>query len=478
VSAFPTELPSELASAIARDFPADFLTVEPAERAEYGRDWTRVFAPAPSAVAFPRTTDEVSRLLALCNAHRFPVVPSGGRTGLAGGAVAARGELVVSMARMRRMDPVDELGATVRVQAGAITEAVHHHAAAHGLLWPVDFASKGSSQVGGNIATNAGGVRVIRYGLTRHWVLGLQVVLASGAVVEANGALEKNNTGLDLRQLFIGTEGTLGIITEATLKLAPAAGPTAVMLAAVSDLAGVLRLFRAARRAPFTIAAFEFFTDRCLRRLERHRGLRAPLQTAASHYVLLEVETGGVAPGGDTGAAAEALEDWLAIATEDDLLLDGTIAQNAAQAAGLWALREGISESLSATGFPYKNDISLPVAELEGFCAALDALVTREYPTFEVCLFGHIGDGNLHVNVMKPDDLEIPEFLQRTHAVDRDLFTLVRQYRGSISAEHGIGLLKKPYLEFSRSPEELAILRAVKRTLDPNGILNPGKIFD
>jgi FAD/FMN-containing dehydrogenase len=477
VAAFPTELPAELASAIAREFPADFLTVDPAERAEYGRDWTRVYPPAPAAVAFPRTTDEVSRLLALCDAHRFPVVPSGGRTGLAGGAVAARGELVVSLARMRRMDPVDELGATVRVQAGAVTEAVHRHVAAHGLIWPVDFASKGSSQIGGNLSTNAGGVRVIRYGLTRSWVLGLEVVLASGAVLEANGALEKNNTGLDLRQLFIGTEGTLGIITEATLKLAPAPGPTAVLLAAVPDLAGVLRLFRAARRAPFAIAAFEFFTDRCLRRLERHRGLRSPLTTPTTHYVLLEVETGGPTTAAGN-AAIEALEGWTASVVEGGLVLDGTIAQSAAQAAALWALREGISESLSATGYPYKNDIALPVAELEAFCGALDALLARDYPTFEVCLFGHIGDGNLHVNVMKPDDLDVDAFLARTHAVDRDLFSLVRQHRGSISAEHGIGLLKKPYLEFSRSPEELAVLRAVKNALDPAGILNPGKIFD
>jgi FAD/FMN-containing dehydrogenase len=251
-----------------------------------------------------------------------------------------------------------------------------------------------------------------------------------------------------------------------------------VLLAAVPDLAGVLRLFRAARRAPFSIAAFEFFTERCLRRLERHRGLRPPLATPASHYVLLEIEL-GTAPAPVAGnAAVEALESWTASVVADDLVLDGTIAQSAAQAATLWALREGISESLSATGFPYKNDIALPVAELEPFCAALDALLARDYPSFEVCLFGHIGDGNLHVNVMKPDDLETTAFLARTHAVDRDLFSLVRRHRGSISAEHGVGLLKKPYLEFSRSPEELAVLRAVKRALDPAGILNPGKIFD
>jgi FAD/FMN-containing dehydrogenase len=415
-------------------------------------------------VARPRTTDEVARLLALCDRHQQPVVPSGGRTGLAGGAVAARGELVLSLERMRRIYPVDELGATVRVQAGAVTQAVHEHAARAGLTWPVDFAAKGSAQIGGNIATNAGGVRVIRYGLTRQWVLGLEVVLASGTVLELGGALEKNNTGTDLRQLFIGSEGTLGVITEATLKLAPRPGPADVVLAAVTDLAAVLRLFRAARRAPFTIAAFELFTDRCLDRLLRHRALRRPFAAPAGCYVLLEAE----------GGARPALEDWLG--AQD--LLDATLAQSSAQAAELWALREGISESLAATGFPHKNDIALPISALEPFCAEMEALLAARYPGWELCLFGHIGDGNLHVNVMKPEALSKDEFVAQTGGVDRDLFALVQRHQGTISAEHGIGLLKKPYLGYSRSPAELAVMRALKAALDPRGILNPGKIFD
>jgi FAD/FMN-containing dehydrogenase len=457
-------LPVTMLTLLARDFPADFLSDDEHDRIEYGRDWTRVYAPNPSAIAFPRSTDEVSRLLAACSAHRVAVVPSGGRTGLAGGAVAANGELVLSLLRMRRMDPVDELGATVRVQAGAVTEAVHRHAAAHGLTWPVDLASKGSSQVGGNIATNAGGVKVIRYGLTRQWVLGLEVVLASGAVLELNGALEKNNTGFDLRQLFIGSEGTLGVITAATLKLTRLPRSTDVMLFAVEDLAGVLALFGAARRAPFVLAAFEFFTDRCLSRLLRHRQLRTPFAAPASHYVLVEAEN----------ADGDALDEWMASLP----VLDGTRAQSAQQAAELWALREGISESLSATGVPHKNDVALPIAALQAFCGELHAVFERGYANWEICLFGHIGDGNLHVNVMKPDDMEIAAFRARTAAADRDLFALVKKHHGSISAEHGIGLLKKPYLEYSRAPDEIALLRAVKKAVDPLGLLNPGKIFD
>lgn len=448
--------------------PAGALSTDPAELAEYGRDWTRVYDPAPSAIAFPRSTAEVSALLGACDRLRVPVVPSGGRTGLAGGAVAKDGELVLSLARMSRIGEVDPIGMTVRVEAGAVTEAVHAKAAEHGLTWPVDFASKGSSHVGGNIATNAGGVKVIRYGLTRQWVLGLTVVTANGTVLELNGALEKNNTGVDLRQLFIGSEGTLGVITEATLKLARQPGHLDVFLFGVPDLAGVLKVFEAARRGPFTIMAFEMFTDRCLARLSRHRGLSSPLSVAAPYFVLLEVEA----------SARERLDGWLGELLEADLVLDGTLAASREQAQHLWTLREGISESLSATGLPHKNDVALPIAALAPFCAELDRVFEERHPGFEICLFGHIGDGNLHVNVMKPEAMPKAEFLAHVHEADRALFDLVRAHGGSVSAEHGIGLLKKEWLGYTRSPAELEIFRALKKSLDPHGILSPGKIFD
>lgn len=467
-------LPDPVRERLARELPKEILSVDPSDLAEYGKDWTRVYAPAPSAIAFPRTTAEVSRLLAICNEARVAVVPSGGRTGLAGGAVAANGEIVLSLSRMRRMDPVDTLGGTVRVQAGAVTEAVHQHCAPHGLTWPVDFASKGSSTVGGNIATNAGGVKVIRYGLTRQWVLGLEVVLPSGEVLEVGGALEKNNTGLDLRQLFIGTEGTLGVVTEATLKLTRLPGTTAVMLLGVEDVAGVLSLFREARRAPFGLEAYEFFSQKCLDRVQRHRGLRPPFATSCPYYVLLEVY------GGD-GTGEELLariEPWVSSVFASGLAKDGTLAQHSGEARALWELREGISESLSATGLPHKNDVALPITGLDGFCAELDDLFARRYPGWEICLFGHVGDGNLHINVMKPDAMEKADFHAKTKEADRDMFALVQKHHGSISAEHGIGLLKKPFLSFSRSEGEMGVMRAVKRALDPNGILNPGKVID
>ncbi|WP_394847992.1 FAD-binding oxidoreductase [Pendulispora brunnea] len=459
---------SDLWSELEQRFPG-IVTRERAELLEYGRDFTKVHAPDPSALALPRTTEDVSAILAFCNEHGLPVVPSGGRTGLAGGAVAAKKELVLSLSRMRRMDPVDTVGNTVRVQAGAITEAVHAHCEPHGLTWPVDFASKGSSQVGGNIATNAGGVKVIRYGLTRQWVLGLQVVLANGKVLELGGALEKNNTGADLRQLFIGSEGTLGVITEATLKLSRRPGKLDVFLFAVDDLAAVLHLFREVKQTPYLISAYEFFTQPCLERLTRHRAVRPPFSTPSPFYVLLELEG---AP------STDALEPWLSSLFERGLVRDGTLAQHSSEAAALWQLREGISESLSATGLPHKNDVSLPIASLESFCAEFERVFTARYPGLEICLFGHIGDGNLHINVMKPDAVSKEEFLRDAKARDLDLFAVVRAHAGSISAEHGIGLLKKDYLHFTRSAEEMALLRGIKAVFDPKGILNPGKIID
>jgi FAD/FMN-containing dehydrogenase len=236
----------------------------------------------------------------------------------------------------------------------------------------------------------------------------------------------------------------------------------------VPDVASVLKLFRDARRAPFLIAAFGFFSDRCLARVARHRKVRAPFAQTYPYYVLLEVEDG----------SDDELESWVASLFERELIIDGTLAQDSGQAAEMWTLREGISESLSATGLPHKNDIALPVAKLEVFCAELESLFRASYPDWEICLFGHIGDGNLHVNIMKPDALDKQAFLARTSEVDHAIFTLLKRFGGSISAEHGIGLLKKPYLGYTRSPAELALLKTVKQALDPNHILNPGKVID
>ncbi len=457
---------------IESKFPQDFLSQDPHDLENYGKDWTKAYTPNPSAVVFPRTTQEVADFLRLCSQYEIPVVPSGGRTGLAAGAVATAGEVVLSLARMNQMGQVDTLSHTIRVQAGAVTEAIHQHCAAHGLTWPVDFASKGSSQVGGNIATNAGGLKVIRYGHTRNWVLGLQVVTMQGNILELNGALEKNNTGVDLRQLFIGSEGTLGVITEATLKLMRLPGPLDVCFFAVQSVSAVLRLFEEARRAPFQVAAFEFLTENCLKLVTEVRKIPSPFQSFYPAYVLLELERP------ESLQAQETLEAWLEKLFSEGLVQEGTLAQSPREARDLWSLREGISESLSVRGVVHKNDIALPIARLEPFIREMYELYQRQNHPFEIFLFGHIGDGNLHVNTMKPQDWDKSLFFEKCKQADLELFSLVKKYQGSVSAEHGVGLVKKSYLEFTRSPEEIAVMKGIKKVLDPQGLLNPGKIFD
>lgn len=459
--------------AIEDILPAEALVDDAALQREYGRDWTRVYEPNPSLVVRPGSTGEVSTIMRLASQYGIKIVPSGGRTGLAGGAVAAQQEVVLSLDRMRSLRPVDPVARTVVVEAGVVTASVHEHAEPYGLTWPVDFASSGSSHIGGNIATNAGGVRVVRYGLTRQWVLGLEVVLADGSVLQLNGALEKNNTGVDLRQLFIGSEGTLGIITQATLKLTPRPSQTRVVLLAVDSLATALKVFgRAREEASVVLQAFEYFSDRCLELVLREVGESSPFQEPHPAYVLIEFEPG---PGAQLIDGSEA---WLEQVFEEGLVADAVLSNSIAEAERLWAYRERISESLSKVGMLHKNDVALPVSRLPAFTSSLEAILAAEYPDFGVYLFGHVGDGNLHVNIMKPPELEVPKFLEKVHASDQVLFSMIQEYSGSVSAEHGIGLLKKAALPYSRSPEELALLRGIKRVLDPQGILNPGKIFD
>lgn len=461
---------AECLEALERALPRGGVTSDRDTLQSYGTDWTRLRAPAPSAVVFARSTDDVVACLRICNTHGTPVVPSGGRTGLAGGAVAAHGEVVLSLDRMRRLSAVDPVARTVRAEAGVVTQEVHAHCEPHGLTWPVDFASSGSSQVGGNIATNAGGVRVVRYGLTRQWILGLQVVTMSGEILELNGALEKNNTGPDLRQLFIGTEGTLGVITAATLKLAPIPGERRVALLAVENLRGALDVFASAREtAGLSLLAFEYMTERCLDLVLDVKGAPRPLANRATAYVLVELEH----------TSEDGREDrWLEKLFEEGLVVDGILAESPRQSRDLWSLREEIGESLTHRGFVHKNDVSIPVSRLADFGDSMLETFSTRYPHFEVFLFGHIGDGNLHVNVMKPPDMDRSAFVETCHATDRLLFETIQQFGGSISAEHGIGLLKKPFLHYSRTPEELRIFRALKGVFDPKGLLNPGKIFD
>ena len=444
------------------------LKTEPADLEHYGRDWTRRWTPAPLAIALPASVEEVQATVRWANQEGVALVPSGGRTGLSGGAVAANGELVVSLERMNQALAFDAVDRTLTVQAGMALEAVHNAAREQGLVYPVDFAARGSCSIGGNIATNAGGIRVIRYGNTREWIAGLKVVTGSGELLEFNRGLIKNSSGYDFRQLLIASEGTLGIVVEATLRLTDPPPPANVMLLALPSFEVLMQVF-AAFRQRLRLEAFEFFTDRALSHVLAH-GAQAPFEQVHPFYVVTEYAAGDEA---QEAAALAAFEDCMA----QGWVLDGVISQSQAQAQQLWRLREGITEAV-ARYKPYKNDVSVRISAMPAFLARTQALLGEAYPDFEVVWFGHIGDGNLHINVLKPDGYGDAEFIAACEQVTRVLAQVLAEFGGSISAEHGIGLVKKAYLDGTRSAEEIALMRGVKRVFDPNGLLNPGKLFD
>ena len=438
---------------------------DPEALTTWGCDWTRAFAVAPSAVVFPETIEEVVELVRLANAERLALVPSGGRTGLSGGAVAGNGEVVVSFDRMNRIlgfEPADRL---VRCQPGVITQTLQQHAIERGLFYPVDFASAGSSQIGGNVATNAGGIRVIRYGLTRDWIAGLKVVTGAGDVLELNRGLVKNATGYDLRHLFIGSEGTLGFVVEADVRLTTPPEPQLVMVLGVErfrDILAVLAEFQSA----VTVSAFEFFSELALAKVTVHRELPRPLQGSAPFYALIEFDESAL-DGASAAFERCVSEGWVT---------DGVLSQSETQAENLWQLREGISESI-APFTPYKNDLSVRISRMPDFLDEIDALVRDNYPDLDVCWYGHIGDGNLHLNILKPAGVSQQDFFQRCHHISPKIFEAVAARGGSISAEHGVGLLKRDFLAYSRSAEEIAVMRGIKSVLDPNNVMNPGKLL-
>ncbi len=431
----------------------------------WGRDWTSGYTVAPSVVVFPETVDEVAAVVALANEQGFALVPSGGRTGLSGGAVASHGEVVVSFDRMNKILDYNAASRLVRCQAGVVTKALQSFAEEQGLFYPVEFSSSGSSQIGGNIATNAGGINVIRYGLTRDRVAGLTVVTGAGDVLELNRGLVKNATGYDLRHLFIGSEGTLGFIVEAELWLMEAPAPSRVMVMGLKRFVDVLKVLPMFQ-ARLVLSAFEFFSKMALDKVIEHRPQSPPLAAPAAFYVLLEFDADA------EKAAASVFEEVSA----KGWVTDGVVSQSDAQAKSLWALREQITESL-VPFTPYKNDLAVRVSDAPAFLADVDRFVSENYPDLEVCWFGHIGDGNLHLNILKPLDLSLDAFYRRCHGLSHKLFELVSARGGSISAEHGVGLLKRDFLKYSRSEVEIDIMWAVKNALDPVGVMNPGKLL-
>ncbi|WP_339489776.1 FAD-binding oxidoreductase [Pseudomonas sp. EL_65y_Pfl2_R95] len=434
----------------------------------YGKDWTKHFAPAPLAIAFPKSIEQVQAIVRWANQKQVALVPSGGRTGLSAAAVAANGEVVVSFDYMNQILGFNEFDRTVVCQPGVVTEQLQNFAEAQNLYYPVDFASAGSSQIGGNIGTNAGGIKVIRYGMTRNWVAGLKVVTGTGDLLELNKDLIKNATGYDLRQLFIGAEGTLGFVVEATMRLDRAPQNLTAMVLGAADFASIMPVLHAFQNK-LDLTAFEFFSDKALAKVMARGDVPPAFETDCPFYALLEFEA-------STEDVANAALETFEHCVEQGWVLDGVMSQSEQQLQNLWKLREYISETISHWT-PYKNDISVTVSKVPAFLAEVDEIVGKHYPDFEIVWFGHIGDGNLHLNILKPENLTKDQFFAKCATVNKWVFEIVEKYNGSISAEHGVGMTKRDYLGYSRSVAEISYMKAIKAVFDPNGIMNPGKIF-
>ncbi|EED36402.1 hypothetical protein NOR51B_2353 [Luminiphilus syltensis NOR5-1B] len=459
---------NELLDALRQQLGPDQILTDADSLTHYGRDWTRFAEPAPSAIVLPKTIEQVQHIVAVARRFEAPLVPSGGRTGLSGGAVAAAGELVVAMDRMNTLSDVNLTERTLCCGPGVITEQIQQRAGDAGLHYPVDFASSGSSQIGGNIATNAGGIQVIRYGMTREWIAGLKVVTGTGELLDLNRGLVKNNTGLDLRHLMIGSEGILGLIVEATVRLCtPPRNPQVIVLG-LPDMESIMQVL-AAFQSEIDLLAYEFFSELALQKVVQQQGLQRPFNEVTPYYALLEFEHLGE----DTEAQILMIVERC---MESGWVADAVMSQSVAQARALWRLREDISETLSHWT-PYKNDISTTVAKVPGFLAAVEEIVDRHYPDLEVVWYGHIGDGNLHLNILKPESVPMDEFQARCKTVSAEIFTEIAAQGGSISAEHGVGLLKRDFLRYSRSEAEIGLMRSIKAAFDPDNIMNPGKVF-
>lgn len=462
------QLTDVLAGLQARFAEKDLLTDDESFET-YGQDWTRFYPVAPLAIVFPRTEDDLVWLVNFARENKVSLVPSGGRTGLSAGATASHGELVVAMDRMAEILEYDEINATVRCQAGVITDTLIEFAEQQGMFYGVDFAASGSSQIGGNVATNAGGIRVIRYGMTREQIVGLRVVTGTGEVLDLNRGLIKNATGLDMRHLFIGSEGILGFITEVTLQLLPKPAEQSVLILGVESLADLMPVLHTFRKA-MTLSAYEFFSDLALDHVLAHRDVQQPFETRTAYYALLEVDM-------ESADSEEALMNCFEKVMEEGWVVDGVMSQSETQAESLWTLREGISESITAHT-PFKNDIAVTPSQVPEFLNSVQSKVSEVYPDFDCVWFGHIGDGNLHLNILKPADLDIAEFKENCHECSDIIYGEVQRFGGTVSAEHGIGLLKKSALKYSKTEAEIQLMKQIKQQFDPDNIMNPGKVID
>jgi FAD/FMN-containing dehydrogenase len=450
----PRDLEDELRAVVG---PAHVL-VDGDLRAPYETDWTRRFTGSARCVVRPASTVEVAAVVRACAAAGAPIVIQGGNTGLVGAGVPAGGEVLVSLARLTRIEPVDAVEAQVTVEAGVTLEKLRAHARAAGLDFGVDLAARSAATVGGMIATNAGGIRVLRHGSMRAQVAGLEAVLPDGTVLSRLTGLAKDNTGYDLTQLLAGSEGTLAIVTRARLRLVPLLPARAVALVAVDGTDAALDLLAAARARLPALAAAEIFYPDGLDLVRSYAKLPAPFGEPAGAYVVLEC-----------AGRTDPTDDVLELLSTCEAVVDATVASDRAGLDRLWSYREAHTEAISAAGVPTKLDVCVPLGELSALVAELPGVVTAVAPAARPILFGHLNEGNLHVNVLGAGE--------RAEEVTDAVLRLVAAHRGSISSEHGVGRAKAPWLSLSRTPEEIAAMGRIKAAFDPAGLLSPGVLL-
>lgn len=440
--------------------------------AAFNAEWRNRWRGRPSMIVAPASVAETAALVRLCAARRIAITPQGGNTGLVGGQIATNGELLVTMRRMRRVRAVSALDNTLVADAGVTLAEAQGAATAADRLFPLSIGSEGSCQIGGVISTNAGGVNVIRYGNTRDLVLGIEAVLPSGEIWNGLKRLRKDNTGYDLKQLFIGGEGTLGLVTGAALKLFPAPRERLTVFAGLSSPDAALRLLaRAQDVSGGAVTSFELMSRAILALvLKNIPGARNPLAGAHAWYALAEFSAGR------EGALRPMAEEWLGAALAAGDLADAAIAENDAQAKAFWHLRHTMSEAMKPEGGQAKYDVSVPVASVPAFLADADAAVGRVCPAARIVAFGHMGDGNIHYDVLQPAGMGRGDFEAREDAIERAVYDAIDRFEGSISAEHGVGLARRDDIARRKQPAEIAMMRAVKSALDPLGIMNPGKM--
>ena len=449
---------------------------QPQDIAPYLVDHRKLYRGATSLVLRPESTEQVSQILKLCHAHHIGVVPVGGNTSYCGGATpsSAGNEIVVSLSRLNHIRHIDPDNYTLTVEAGCVLAEVQQAAEAAERLFPLSLGSEGSCQIGGNLSTNAGGTAVLRYGMARDLVLGLEVVLPDGRVLDDLNALRKNNTGYDLRDLFIGAEGTLGIITAATLKLHPLPRTRVTALVAVDDPAAAVALLSFLRSSGSdALSTFELMPRISIELVCRHiAGINDPFDDTHPWYVLIEASTAQL-----TDHLTEELSEVLVRAQQNQLVREVLLAQSSRQREFFWRIRETIPEAQTRAGGSIKHDVSVSISDLSRFIEEGTALCKRIAPEGVMVIYGHLGDGSLHFNINTPDAGAHPEFFAKKTALNNAVHELAMRYRGSISAEHGIGQLKRDELAEFKNPVAMQLMHTIKQALDPHGIMNPGKVL-